>query len=156
MSEFPSRYLIQRQNASHVHSVLYSCVQTSIEGRVLGVVECFVIYKSVELWALLYLWTESLILTYPSTMAQNRISHYSNNFWLHPFKTFFAPYQCHYGPNYIWQEGLHSFSCTCITDIFLLSLNVITAGVENSKRCVNFGVIKVTALSLGILLGSLP
>lgn len=52
--------------------------------------------------------------------------------------------------------GLHSFSCTCFSDIFLLSWNVITAGVKNFYSHVNFGVIKVTALSLGILSGSLP
>lgn len=65
-------------------------------------------------------------------------------------KAFITPYLCHYASNYIWQEGLHSFSCTRITHIFLLSLNVMQV-VGDFERGVNFGVVKVTAPSLGIL-----
>lgn len=40
-------------------------------------------------------------------------------------------------------------SCSNITEIFPLSLNVIMVGAENFKHAVNFGLIKVTALSFG-------
>lgn len=40
-------------------------------------------------------------------------------------------------------------SCSSITEIFPLSLKVIMVGAENFKRRVNFGLIKMTALSFG-------
>lgn len=37
LQKMSGRYLIQRQNSSHIHSVLNSCVQTSTQSRTLGV-----------------------------------------------------------------------------------------------------------------------
>lgn len=67
----------------------------------------------------------------------------------HPFASHYPPPTTPSGLRYIWQEELHRLSCSSITEIFPLSLKVIMVGAENFKRRVNFGLIKMTALSFG-------